>query len=167
MNVGSVTAKATRNGTKVTMRAIVQRVLQASVEVDAVTAGLIQNGLLVYLGVAVGDQAGDASYLAEKVRFLRVFEDDDGKMNRDVVQIQGGVLVISAFTLQADARKGRRPAFDLAARGDQARVLYDAFCGALQSTGLQVARGVFGAHMRIQCVNDGPVCILLDSQRTF
>ncbi len=149
------------------MRAIVQRVLQASVEVDAVTVGAIKAGLLLYLGVAVGDGAEDVSYLVDKVRFLRIFEDDSGKMNLDVAQAQGGLLVVSAFTVQADARKGRRPSFDSAERGDKAQTLYESFCDGLQATGLTVARGVFGAYMKVHCVNDGPVCILLDSDRTF
>jgi D-aminoacyl-tRNA deacylase len=149
------------------MRAVVQRVLRASVEVDEVTVGIIERGLLVYLGVAAGDQGEDATYLADKVRFLRIFEDSAGKMNLDVVASRGTVLVISAFTLQADARRGRRPAFDAAARGDQARILYDTFCDTLQSVDLPIARGVFGADMKVHCVNDGPVCILLDSERTF
>lgn len=149
------------------MRAVVQRVLQASVEVDAATVSAVNRGLLVYLGVDVDDLARDASYLAEKIRLLRIFEDDAGKMNLDVAQAQGGILVVSAFTVQADARKGRRPAFDSAARGDEAVALYESFCDALQWPGLNVARGVFGASMRVCSVNDGPVCILLDSHRKF
>jgi D-tyrosyl-tRNA(Tyr) deacylase len=149
------------------MRAIVQRVLRASVEVDAVTVGAIERGLLVYLGVAVGDHAEDAIYLAEKVRFLRVFEDGAGKMNLDVAQAQGNLLVVSAFTVQADARKGRRPSFDSAAQGDDAQTMYGSFCDALMMCGLPAARGVFGADMKVHSINDGPVCILLDSQRTF
>ena len=149
------------------MRAIVQRVIRASVEVDAVTVGAMDRGLLVYLGVAVGDQTEDASYLADKVRFLRIFEDFAGKMNLDIAQSQGGVLVVSAFSVQADARKGRRPSFDSAARGDDAQGLYQSFCDSLQSAGLTVSRGVFGEYMKVDAVNDGPICILLDSQRMF
>ncbi len=149
------------------MRAILQRVLRASVEVDTLTIGAIEKGLLLYLGVAASDQNEDAAHLADKVRFLRIFEDTAGKMNLDVVQLQGGVLVVSAFTVQADARKGRRPSFDSAARGDDALRLHDSFCDCLQATGLTVARGIFGAYMKVHAVNDGPVCILLDSQRTF
>jgi D-tyrosyl-tRNA(Tyr) deacylase len=142
-------------------------VLQASVEVDAVTVGAIERGLLVYLGVAVGDRAEDAAYLADKVRFLRIFEDTDGKMNLDIAQSQGGVLVVSAFTVQADARKGRRPSFESAARGNDADYLYQSLCDSLQAAGLTVARGVFGAYMKVHAINDGPACILLDSNRVF
>ena len=149
------------------MRAVVQRILHASVEVDAVTVGAVERGILVYVGVDVDDLARDASYLAEKIRLLRIFEDDAGKLNLDVTQAQGGILVVSAFTVQADARKGRRPAFDSAARGDEAVKLYESFCDALQGPGLHLARGVFGAHMKVNSVNDGPVCILLDSHRKF
>jgi D-tyrosyl-tRNA(Tyr) deacylase len=149
------------------MRAIIQRVLRASVEMDTRTAGTIEKGLLTYLGVAASDTVEDATYLADKVRFLRIFEDSAGKMNLDIAQAQGAVLVVSAFTVQADARKGRRPAFDSAARGDAALTLYQTFCDSLQSNGLTVACGVFGEYMKIHAVNDGPVCILLDSQRTF
>ncbi len=149
------------------MRAVVQRVLKASVEVDGKTVGAIERGLLVYLGVGLDDTADDANLLADKIRFLRVFEDQDGKMNLDVAQANDSVLVVSAFTVQADARKGRRPTFDAAARGESALKLYERFCDALQSTGLIIARGSFGADMKVHSVNDGPVCILLDSQRVF
>lgn len=149
------------------MRAVVQRVLKASVEVDGKTVGAIERGLLVYLGVGLDDTADDANLLADKIRFLRVFEDQDGKMNLDVAQANDSVLVVSAFTVQADARKGRRPTFDAAARGESALKLYERFCDALQSTGLTIARGSFGADMKVHSVNDGPVCILLDSQRLF
>lgn len=149
------------------MRAVIQRVLQASVEVDGCSVGSIDKGLLVYLGVAVSDTKEDAAYLAEKVRFLRIFEDAAGKMNLDVLQTDGGVLVVSAFTVQADGRKGRRPSFDSAARGDEALALYEAFCMGLQTSGLKVARGVFGAYMHVDAKNDGPICILLDSQRVI
>lgn len=149
------------------MRAVIQRVLEASVEVDQQVVGAIQHGLLIYVGVAVSDTADDAQYLAEKVRFLRVFEDAEGKMNLDIAQVNGGVLVISAFTVQADGRKGRRPSFDPAARGQQALKLYESFCEELQKSGPSVARGVFGAYMHVHSANDGPICILLDTQRVF
>ena len=149
------------------MRVVIQRVLQSRVEVNGVTVGAIDRGLLVYVGVAVGDGPADAAMLAEKIRFLRIFEDEQGKMNLDVVQAQGAVLAVSAFTVQADARKGRRPSFDAAARGDEARELYERFCESLEGERLTVARGEFGAYMQVHSVNDGPVCILLDSlQRT-
>jgi len=148
------------------VRAVIQRVLQSRVEVEGVTVGAIERGLMVYVGVAAGDSLADGAGLAEKIRFLRVFEDDQGKMNLDVVQAHGAVLAVSAFTVQADARKGRRPSFDAAARGDDARTLYEHLCKSLASEGLVGARGVFGAYMRVYCVNDGPVCILLDSSQS-
>jgi D-tyrosyl-tRNA(Tyr) deacylase len=149
------------------MRAVVQRVLSASVEVDGQVVSAIQSGLLVYLGVGLDDTPQDAAFLADKVRYLRIFEDQAGKMNLDVAQSLGSVLVVSAFTVQADARKGRRPTFDFAAPGESAVVLYEAFCDALGTLGVGVFRGVFATYMRIQSVNDGPVCILLDSKRSF
>lgn len=149
------------------MRAVVQRVLKASVEVDGTIVGAVEKGLLVYLGVGLNDDADDAILLADKVRYLRVFEDQDGKMNLDVAKTNGCVLVVSAFTVQADARKGRRPTFDSAASGESALKLYEVFCDALQSAGLTISRGTFGADMKVHSINDGPVCILLDSRRVF
>lgn len=149
------------------MRAVVQRVLRAWVEVDSDIVGSINRGLLVYVGVSSDDQGEDASYLADKVRFLRIFEDETGKLNRDVVQSQGSVLAASAFTVQADARKGRRPTLETAARGDEAQALYESFRDRLHSAGLPVACGTFGAYMKVHSVNDGPICVLLDSRRAF
>jgi D-aminoacyl-tRNA deacylase len=149
------------------MRATVQRVHEASVTVDGTVVGSIGQGLLVYTGVAADDAEDDARYLAEKIAGLRIFIDDEGKMNRCVSDIGGGVLVVSAFTLQADARKGRRPSFDAAAGLDLANSLYERLCEMLAGMGLPVARGVFRAHMEVASINDGPICILLDSKRLF
>jgi len=149
------------------MRATVQRVSQASVTVDDQVVGSIGPGLLVYAGVADGDDESDVRYLADKIAGLRIFNDDAGKMNRSVTDIAGGVLVISAFTLQADARKGRRPSFDAAAGLELAERLYESLCEQLRQAGLTVAQGQFRAHMHVTSLNDGPICILLDSKRVF
>ena len=149
------------------MRASVQRVHEASVTVDGQVVGGIGQGVLVYAGVAVDDAEADAQYIAEKVAGLRIFHDAEGKMNRNVTEAGGSVLVISAFTLQADARKGRRPSFDAAAGPDLALALYERLCDMLSSMGLTVAKGVFRAHMEVASINDGPICVLLDSKRLF
>lgn len=149
------------------MRAVVQRVSSASVRVEAETTGKVGAGLLVYLGVARGDDAGDAQWLAEKIAGLRIFTDDEDKLNLSVLDIGGAVLVVSAFSTQADARKGRRPSFEQAAAPEVASELYERFCEALAAEGVPVQRGVFRAMMEVESVNDGPICILLDSKRTF
>ena len=149
------------------MRAVVQRVSNASVVVDSATCGAIDDGLLVYLGADRDDGNADVTYLADKVRHLRIFPDHQGKMNLDVGQCGGRVLVVSAFTVQADARRGRRPSFESAAHADQALVWYDRFCEELSKLGIHVERGSFGDDMQVQSVNAGPVCILLDSRRLF
>ena len=149
------------------MRAVVQRVSEASVEVDGGVRGFTGGGLLVYLGVDREDGESDVSYLADKVRHLRVFPDDADRMNLDVVQAGGKVLVVSAFTVQADARRGRRPSFEPAAPPDRAIVCYEQFCQALARSGVSVERGSFGDDMNVTSVNAGPVCILLDSRRVF
>jgi len=149
------------------MRAVVQRVTSAKVVADGRTVGTIGKGLLVYLGVAEGDTEADLSYITEKVRYLRIFPDPAGKMNLDVVQAGGGVLLVSAFTVQADARKGRRPSFDAAARGEEAARLYEQAAVQLRSYGLEVQTGLFGAYMHVESINDGPICVLLDSRRKF
>jgi len=149
------------------MRAVVQRVSKASVESGGRTCGSIDRGLLVYLGVDPADSERDVHYLADKVRHLRVFTDQSGKLNLDVQQAGGHVLVVSAFTIQADARKGRRPSFDAAAPAEQATLLYERFCDALTALGVETARGSFGDYMDVQAVNAGPICILLDSRRVF
>lgn len=149
------------------MRAVVQRVSSARVEVDGAEVARVDAGLLVYLGVAPGDGDVDANYVVEKVRFLRIFADAEHKLNLDVVQAGGSVLVVSAFTLQADARKGRRPSFESAADPDKARTLYVSVCDKLAGTGVRVERGTFRAMMRVHSVNDGPICVLLDSKKLF
>ncbi len=149
------------------MRAIVERVNSAQVTVDAKAVGAIQAGLLVYLGVAADDGDEDVRYMVDKIPHLRIFTDPDGKMNLSVKDIGGRLLVISAFALQADARKGRRPSFDAAAPPEKANALYEQLCRELTAAGLVVEKGVFRAHMHVSCLNDGPICILLDSKRTF
>ena len=149
------------------MRAVVQRVSEASVTVRGDVCGAIGRGLLVYLSAAHDDADKDASYLADKVRHLRIFNDEAGQLNYDLVQTGGSVLVISAFTVLGDARKGRRPSYATAARPEQANQLYTRFGDVLESFNLTVRRGVFRAHMKVTATNDGPVCILLDSTKAF
>jgi D-tyrosyl-tRNA(Tyr) deacylase len=149
------------------MRAVVQRVRQASVVVAGETVAAIRAGLLVYLGVGTEDTADDSALLAEKVRFLRVFPDEEKPLNRDVVEAGGEVIVVSAFTTMADARKGRRPALTGAAEPGMAEKLYLSFCDELGSLGVEVGRGRFREHMDVVSTNDGPICILLDSKRLF
>lgn len=149
------------------MRAVVQRVGTASVDVDGASVACIGRGLLVLVGVGCDDGPADVQYIAGKVRDLRVFEDESGKMNLAVAEAGGAVLVVSQFTLYGDARKGRRPSFDEAARPDVARALYEDVARVLRESGLPVQTGVFQATMQVRLVNDGPVTILLDSRRTF
>lgn len=149
------------------MRAVVQRVRAASVEVDGQVVGSIGGGLLVLVGVGRDDGPEDVRYVAGKVKDLRVFEDTDGKMNRAVGEAGGSVLVVSQFTLYADARKGRRPSFDAAAPPGLARALCDNVVQELRAAGLPVETGVFQAHMLVRLENDGPVTVLLDSGRAF
>lgn len=149
------------------MRAVLQRVSEASVEVDGQTVGAIGAGWLVLLGVAKGDGDEDANRLAEKVAGLRAFEDEAGKMNRSVAEVGGGVLVVSQFTLLGDCRGGRRPSFTEAAEPAEAERLYRRFADRLAAVGLPVATGVFRAMMRVSLINDGPVTLLLDSRKTF
>jgi D-tyrosyl-tRNA(Tyr) deacylase len=149
------------------MRAVVQRVSSASVSVDGQLVGRIGAGLLALIGVAEGDGPADIEYVASKIQDLRIFDDDEGRMNRSVVDVKGAVLVVSQFTLMGDARKGRRPAFDGAAAPDRAKATYEAVVAGLESSGVPVATGVFRARMQVELVNDGPVTILLDSRRNF
>jgi D-tyrosyl-tRNA(Tyr) deacylase len=149
------------------VRAVVQRVSRASVTVEGNTVGAIEAGLLVFLGVAEGDGPADIEYVTSKVAGLRVFRDDEGRMNRSVVEMGGAVLVVSQFTLLGDVRRGRRPAFDGAAPPSSARAMYEAVITRLRETGLTVASGQFQADMQVALVNDGPVTILIDSRRTF
>lgn len=149
------------------MRAAVQRVKQASVTVDGETVGAIDAGLLVYAGAAPDDADDDVRYIADKVAGLRVFVDDAGKMNRSVADIAGGVLVVSAFTIHCDARRGRRPSFDSSASGEVAEPLIERLCEAIRARGMRVETGEFAAYMQVESVNDGPICVLLDSRRLF
>ncbi|MBN1243942.1 MAG: D-tyrosyl-tRNA(Tyr) deacylase [Spirochaetales bacterium] len=149
------------------MRAVVQRVSDASVTVDDRLVGSIERGLLVYVGAGKNDASDDAEWLARKVANLRVFEDEAGLMNRSVLDEGGRVLAVSQFTLFADARKGRRPSYSDAASPEIAKPLFDGFVAALGEIGLRVATGEFGASMRVAYVNEGPVTILLDSKKTF
>jgi D-tyrosyl-tRNA(Tyr) deacylase len=149
------------------MRAVVQRVSEASVTVEGSVVGCIGAGLLVLLGVGKGDAETDAEYLAEKVAHLRILDDASGQMNRSVLEAGGQVLVVSQFTLYGDARKGRRPGWSEAAAPEEAERLHRRFVERLRGTGLGVETGVFRALMRVALVNDGPVTLLLDSRRAF
>jgi D-aminoacyl-tRNA deacylase len=146
------------------MRAVVQRVARARVVVGNEVVGEVGRGLLVLLGVARGDGREQAEWLADKVVGLRVFEDADGKMNRDVTEVGGGVLVVSQFTLYGDCRKGRRPSFVEAAGPDVAVPLYEAFVNAVKALGVPTATGRFGAMMQVELVNDGPVTLIVDGK---
>lgn len=146
------------------MRAVLQRVSEASVSVDGQVVGRIGRGLLIYLGVAAGDQTADIEYIVSKIRDLRVFSDADGKMNLSVSDVGGAVLLVSQFTLCGDVRKGRRPSFDAAEKPGVARERYDDTLEALRQTGLPVEAGVFQADMQVASVNDGPVTFWMDSQ---
>jgi D-tyrosyl-tRNA(Tyr) deacylase len=149
------------------MRAVVQRVSEASVRVDGEVVGRIGPGLLVLLGVGQGDSDSDADYLADKVANLRIFADDAGQMNRSVLDARGEILVVSQFTLYGDARKGRRPGYSDAAPPEEASGLYEHFVSRLRQSGLRVETGVFRAMMEVGLVNQGPVTILLDSRKGF
>lgn len=149
------------------MRAVVQRVSEASVRVDGETTGAVDRGFLVLVGVTPDDTPDDAETLARKVTGLRVFEDDDGRMNLDLAAVNGAALAVSQFTLMGDCRKGRRPSFVKAARPEAAEPLFDAFVKAVRDSGLRCETGVFGAHMEVRLVNDGPVTLLLDTSGAF
>jgi D-tyrosyl-tRNA(Tyr) deacylase len=149
------------------MRAVVQRVSRAAVRVDGELVGEIGQGLAVLLGVSRDDAEADAELLADKVLNLRVFPDDAGQMNRSVIEVAGGLLVVSQFTLYGDARRGRRPSYAQAAAPEQADRLYKHFVARLRPAGLSLATGAFRAMMELSLVNQGPVTILLDSQRRF
>ena len=149
------------------MRAVVQRVSHASVTVEGQVAGEIRAGLLILLGVGRVDNPESAAYLAEKISNLRIFADDAGKMNRSLLDTGGAALVVSQFTLYADTRGGRRPSYIQAAPPEEAVRLYEEFVRLLRAAGVTVATGVFQAHMQVELVNDGPVTILLDSEKTI
>lgn len=149
------------------MRAVVQRVSEAEVRVGDECVGRIGPGVMVLVGVHAEDTDADAAAIADKIVNLRIFEDDEGKMNRSVLEIGGSALIVSQFTLWGDARKGRRPSFVAAAAGEEARPIYEAVCARVAELGVPVQRGRFAAHMHVALVNDGPVTILLDSRKAF
>ncbi len=144
------------------MKAVIQRVTSASVTVEGRVVGEIGQGLLVLLGVEKGDQQAQADWLAEKIATLRVFEDDDGKMNRSLVDVCGAILAVSQFTLAGNCAKGRRPSFDTAAPAEEGKRLYDYFVTALSTLGLPVQTGIFQADMQVALINDGPVTFILE-----
>jgi D-tyrosyl-tRNA(Tyr) deacylase len=145
------------------MRALLQRVTQASVVAEGALVGEIGAGLLILLGIAKPDAAADAAALVDKIVNLRIFPDAEGKMNRSLLETQGSLLIISQFTLYGDCRKGRRPGFDAAAPAEQARALYESFVEIARRSGLRVETGVFQAHMEVALVNDGPVTLMLET----
>ncbi|MBX7184967.1 MAG: D-tyrosyl-tRNA(Tyr) deacylase [Vicinamibacteria bacterium] len=147
------------------MKAVVQRVTKASVDVEGARVSSIGKGLLILLGVRKGDALADVEWMADKVVNLRIFDDEQGVMNLSALDVRGELLAVSQFTLLADARKGRRPSYIEAAAPDEAKALYEAFCSRLATSGLKVEKGVFQAMMAVSLVNDGPVTILLDSER--
>jgi D-tyrosyl-tRNA(Tyr) deacylase len=150
-----------------TMRAVVQRVSRAKVSVNGEVTGEIGLGLLVLLGVGRGDSEADASYLAEKISGLLVFENDEGKMNRSVKDVGGSLLAVSQFTLYGDVRRGKRPSFDAAAPPDEARKLYEFFVEQIRAAGVECTTGRFQEMMKVELANEGPVTILLDSAKVF
>ena len=147
------------------MRSIIQRVLSASVEIDGHCVSRIESGLLVLLGVEAGDSDEDVKWLSSKIVRMRIFSDDDGKMNHSVVDQRGEIIVVSQFTLHASTKKGNRPSFLQAAAPEISEPLYEKFCAAVEiEFGKPVGRGIFGADMKVSLVNDGPVTILIDSR---
>jgi D-tyrosyl-tRNA(Tyr) deacylase len=149
------------------MRFVCQRVLEAEVKVNDQSVGKIDRGLLVFLGVGKGDTEADAQFMSDKLVNLRIFPDEAGKMNRSVQDIGGAILLISNFTLHGDCRKGRRPGFDAAAEPELAQSLYEKIIALITEQGVPVEKGVFGAYMHINSLNDGPVTFLLDSSKLF
>ena len=144
------------------MKALIQRVLHASVTVDEKITGQIDQGLLVFLGVQKGDNKSNADFLSKKLCNLRIFEDENCKMNKSLLDIGGKMLVVSQFTLCADTSRGNRPGFDNAALPDEANALYEYFSDAVRSNGVEVQNGIFGADMRVEIVNDGPVTFMIE-----
>ena len=149
------------------MRCVVQRVKRAAVRVNGEIVGEIPAGLLILLGVGAGDQDADLTWMVDKLSGLRIFEDGQGKMNRSVLDSSGEILLVSQFTLYGDCRSGKRPSFSAAAPPERAREFYERAAEGLRGKGLQVATGIFQAEMEVELVNDGPVTILLDSEKTF
>jgi len=149
------------------LRAVVQRVSLGRVTVDGRLTGEIGRGLVVLLGIASDDGESDLSYLVEKITNLRVFEDEEGRMNRSLLDVGGEMLVVSQFTLYGDCRKGRRPSFTAAARPEVGELYYEGFVNAVADLGIKTATGEFGAMMDVELVNEGPVTLLLDSKKGF
>jgi D-tyrosyl-tRNA(Tyr) deacylase len=150
------------------LRAVVQRVSQASVTISDNIVAQIGKGLLVFLGISKSDQESDISWMADKIVNLRIFEDEQNKMNKSLLDVMGDVLVVSQFTLFGDCRKGRRPSFTDSATPEKAKVLYDEFLSYLKEKyPINVQQGEFQAHMKVNIINDGPVTLLLDSQKLF
>ena len=149
------------------MRAVVQKVSEASVTVDGEVIGRIGKGLLVFAGIVKNDHEKNGEYIASKLAGLRIFEDNEGKMNLSVKDVGGEVLLVSQFTLAGDARKGRRPSFEMAMRPEEASLLFEKLLEMVENEGLKVATGQFQAHMEVNLINDGPVTILLDSKKEF
>ncbi|MFB0553291.1 MAG: D-aminoacyl-tRNA deacylase [Phycisphaerae bacterium] len=149
------------------MRAVIQRVLQAEVKVEGQQIGKIDRGLLVYLSVGKEDTVNDAQFMADKLANLRIFADEAGKMNRNVLDVDGQILLVSNFTLHGDCRKGRRPGFDAAAEPTSAQQLYEKVIELIAQQGIAVEKGAFGEYMHVSSINDGPVTFLLDSSRLF
>jgi D-tyrosyl-tRNA(Tyr) deacylase len=145
------------------MRAVIQRVRSARIEIDSTVSAVIGKGMVLLLGIAKTDSRRDADYLVEKVAGLRIFGDEAGKMNLDVRQVGGSLLIVSNFTVYADIKKGRRPGFDLAASPDDARVIYDYFVERARLTGIPIETGSFQAHMQVELVNDGPITLIAES----
>jgi D-tyrosyl-tRNA(Tyr) deacylase len=149
------------------MRAVVQRVTKASVSVDNEVVGKISNGIVILLGVGKDDTEEDAKYLAEKIVNLRIFDDEEGKMNLSLLDVEGQALIISQFTLYGDCRRGRRPSYSDSAPPDLAKALYEKFIELVKNYDVHVETGIFAAHMLVEIHNDGPVTLLLDSKKVF
>jgi D-tyrosyl-tRNA(Tyr) deacylase len=152
---------------KIIMRAVVQRVLEANVKVQGQSIGQIGKGVLVYLSVGKTDTEKDAEWIAEKIVNMRIFQDEGGKMNRSLLDVGGGILLVSNFTLHGDCRKGRRPGFDASAEPQLAQQLYEKVIEMISQQGVAVEKGVFGEYMQVSSINDGPVTFLLDSIKLF
>ncbi len=149
------------------MRAVVQRVSRASVKIDTLTTGSIQKGVVVLLGIHATDSLDELRWLADKIINLRIFEDNNGKMNRSLADIDGEMLIVSQFTLYGDCRKGRRPGYSSAAPPEHAKPLYEQYIEEIKNRQIRVATGTFAANMEVEIINDGPVTLLLDSEKNF